>query len=249
MACGSGCCGGPPPKPAVEATAEALAGVQEPVQALPNDNDNDNQSGNNNCRDSCCDQNASVSDKAIKNESAGAEDGRCKASQPTPTNCEAACCSGLSNAAKDSDTCNAEPADDCYAPKPVDTDCDKGCCSKPAPAEPPDDCCAPKPVDTDCGKGCCSKPAPAEPADDCCAPKSVDADCGKGCCSKPAPPELQDLDDPSCCKGKSFPCCDTSCLDRLALRECTNQKDVTITHEDKRSTGQCSYDRGLFFRC
>jgi Cu2+-exporting ATPase len=29
-----------------------------------------------------------------------------------------------------------------------------------------------------------------------------------------------DIDVPHCCRGKTSPCCDTSCLERLALREC-----------------------------
>lgn len=29
-----------------------------------------------------------------------------------------------------------------------------------------------------------------------------------------------DTDAPDCCRGKIRPCCDTSCLDRLAMREC-----------------------------
>lgn len=29
-----------------------------------------------------------------------------------------------------------------------------------------------------------------------------------------------DNDAPDCCRGKVRPCCDTSCLDRLAMREC-----------------------------
>ncbi|CEL11725.1 hypothetical protein ASPCAL14822 [Aspergillus calidoustus] len=32
--------------------------------------------------------------------------------------------------------------------------------------------------------------------------------------------ELNDTNTPDCCRGKADPCCDTSCLDRLALREC-----------------------------
>ncbi|KAL4876462.1 E1-E2 ATPase-domain-containing protein [Aspergillus karnatakaensis] len=32
--------------------------------------------------------------------------------------------------------------------------------------------------------------------------------------------EREDPDNPSCCKGKSSPCCDAFCLDRIALREC-----------------------------
>lgn len=44
--------------------------------------------------------------------------------------------------------------------------------------------------------------------------------CSKGCCSAPEPPRSDDTGVPSCCEGKAAPCCDQSCLDRLALREC-----------------------------
>ncbi|KAE8149773.1 E1-E2 ATPase-domain-containing protein [Aspergillus avenaceus] len=36
----------------------------------------------------------------------------------------------------------------------------------------------------------------------------------------PQPLYTMNTDEPSCCRGKARPCCDTSCLDRLALREC-----------------------------
>ena len=44
-----------------------------------------------------------------------------------------------------------------------------------------------------------------------------------GCCppGKSSDNKAQDdTDAPSCCRGKVGPCCDTSCLDRLALRVC-----------------------------
>lgn len=30
----------------------------------------------------------------------------------------------------------------------------------------------------------------------------------------------EDANRPDCCKDKPYPCCDASCLDRIALREC-----------------------------
>lgn len=63
--------------------------------------------------------------------------------------------------------------------------------------------------------------------EDCCAPKPAtrptpDSDCKKGCCSAPKLPLSDGTQKPvsSCCEGKAAPCCDQSCLDRLALREC-----------------------------
>jgi hypothetical protein len=98
------------------------------------------------------------------------------------------------------------------------------CCGTPVPAlEPP-----PAPTATEkagaCQAGCCGgqsvETRDAEPSiqkepneekieDDCCsAGKCVD-DVAE-----------EDSDAPDCCRGKANPCCDTSCLDRLALREC-----------------------------
>ncbi|KAF4959629.1 hypothetical protein FGADI_1552 [Fusarium gaditjirri] len=50
------------------------------------------------------------------------------------------------------------------------------------------------------------EPVNNEQADDCCA---------SGSC------EMQDKDDaPECCRGKTSPCCNASCIDRIAIREC-----------------------------
>lgn len=90
-----------------------------------------------------------------------------------------------------------------------------------------------------CGGGCCSGSEPSKPdtarpgatcKDACCAgDDAVDmtksnhgASCEDACCDDTTP-ELEDPENPSCCKAKSSPCCDASCLDRLAARECTGQ--------------------------
>ena len=51
--------------------------------------------------------------------------------------------------------------------------------------------------------------ATQEQPDDCCSP-------GKSSDNKTE----NDTDAPDCCRGKVSPCCDTTCLDRLALRAC-----------------------------
>lgn len=83
-------------------------------------------------------------------------------------------------------------------------------------------------VSTPCQDACCGGPteeaqdsAGHEVKDavldnDCCASVSTEPGCNNGCCSTP---EL-----PRCCEGKTTPCCDQSCLDRLALRECENHE-------------------------
>lgn len=52
------------------------------------------------------------------------------------------------------------------------------------------------------------EPTPEKP-DDCCSP-------GRCVDNKTE----SHTDAPDCCRGKASPCCDTSCLDRLAMREC-----------------------------
>jgi hypothetical protein len=39
---------------------------------------------------------------------------------------------------------------------------------------------------------------------------------------------VYDMPAPSCCEGKASPCCDKSCLDRLALRECESRGMSTL---------------------
>jgi hypothetical protein len=86
-------------------------------------------------------------------------------------------------------------------------------------------------VTTNTADDCCADDGCSTPAvkDSCCAPvsdvKPVEAPkpasgCKSACCSSPpaAAPVVDDA--PSCCQGKKAPCCDTSCIDRLALREC-----------------------------
>lgn len=79
--------------------------------------------------------------------------------------------------------------------------------------------------------GQCDMPGQAQGAnldDECCARQPADGEevgCNKGCCQTATAtatelPGGDDMSTPSCCQGKASPCCDESCLDRLALREC-----------------------------
>ncbi|KAL2163940.1 hypothetical protein VTH06DRAFT_3153 [Thermothelomyces fergusii] len=119
-----------------------------------------------------------------------------------------------------------------------------GCCGKPAssPPEAPDSNSA-HTLDQDDGDNCCHGAkmiADENPdqrglagaahdehmhEDDCCAARPLAPSCEEDCCSAPAtapkPPRPQEIPtDYSCLEGKPAPCCDQSCLDRLALREC-----------------------------
>jgi hypothetical protein len=53
--------------------------------------------------------------------------------------------------------------------------------------------------------------------------------CADNCCDVPSPSQddnrdAESLGRPSCCTGKPSPCCDVSCLDRLAPRACGDEK-------------------------
>ncbi|KAM0484014.1 hypothetical protein ACHAP7_003516 [Fusarium lateritium] len=101
------------------------------------------------------------------------------------------------------------------------------CCGPPAPATEPVPAPIPTPIEetSSCQDSCCdsgdSDDQPLETKD----PGQGEPNPGKpnNCCSsgKCADDKAKDdTDAPDCCRGKVSPCCDTSCLDRLAMREC-----------------------------
>ncbi|KAI2671307.1 hypothetical protein LCP963914a_9668 [Penicillium roqueforti] len=96
-------------------------------------------------------------------------------------------------------------------------------CGLPTPAPEPNvtALAAPSEKPSSCQDSCCDSddtehtPAPGqktpapEKLDDCCSPEK--------CADNKSE---NHTDAPDCCRGKVSPCCDTSCLDRLAMREC-----------------------------
>lgn len=53
--------------------------------------------------------------------------------------------------------------------------------------------------------------------------REINREDSSGCCASDGCSDdkiTKDTNKPDCCRGKESPCCDTSCLDRLALREC-----------------------------
>lgn len=76
------------------------------------------------------------------------------------------------------------------------------------------DCCAPPPAVT---------PQPGVYRDLCC----VDSDNTTLAANNDLYNDKGDA--PDCCAGKTSPCCDTSCLDRLAVRECAGGPDSMHT--------------------
>ncbi|KAH7114790.1 p-type copper atpase, partial [Dactylonectria macrodidyma] len=101
------------------------------------------------------------------------------------------------------------------------------CCGPPAPATEPVAAPITAPIEetSSCQDSCCDggdsdaepletkDPGQGEPnqekPDDCCS---------SGKCADDKAKDVTDAHD--CCRGKVGPCCDTSCLDRLAMREC-----------------------------
>ncbi len=73
-----------------------------------------------------------------------------------------------------------------------------------------------------CRNSCCDSDV-AEPLDTASGQKELTPEKSDDCWS---PGKYTDnktenhTDAPDCCRGKGSPCCDTSCLDRLAMREC-----------------------------
>ncbi|KAJ4310936.1 hypothetical protein N0V84_010707 [Fusarium piperis] len=116
------------------------------------------------------------------------------------------------------------------------------CCPRPDPAPAPAP--APEPVvtqaqtpaqaqdDASCQDSCCddgeSEGSIPQEADDCCA---------SGSCADEKPKD--DSDAPDCCRGKISPCCDASCLDRIAKREC-EMSAAGLTGQSKDATGGTS---------
>ena len=111
--------------------------------------------------------------------------------------------------------------------------CGSGCCGLPQslpttrPTQPTQSTSTPQLVLGDADSCCNIQVQPAH--------SSVD-DCQDACCDDQArdvPPNdshgscnaapIGSVDVPSCCEGRPFPCCDSSCIDRLALRECASE--------------------------
>jgi Cu2+-exporting ATPase len=110
--------------------------------------------------------------------------------------------------------------DGCKPPGIVSTGCQNGCCSGPAKK-------------TQGGVGCGTRDTKVD--NTCCTPKSVDHGYKKSFRSAPEQSRVDGPDRPSCCNDKVFPCCDVSCLDRIALRECENEMQAAQVEEASKS--------------
>ncbi|KAK1725214.1 copper-translocating P-type ATPase [Colletotrichum acutatum] len=117
------------------------------------------------------------------------------------------------------------------------------------------DSCAPNPKD--CSSGCCGLATGKIPTDSLEttsiggiagrqiavtksggdeALKICSDDGKKGCCFSGPAPDFRGEKTPSCCEGKTSPCCDSTCIDRLALRECASGKASNLRQSHQVST-------------
>ncbi|KAI1214146.1 heavy metal translocatin [Annulohypoxylon truncatum] len=222
--CKSGCCS--PPQPKLE---------PEPEPEIQKEDD-------------CCNSGCCASDKAsevveeddcckppVEDGGCQSDDDCCKPAKPIENSgCKDACCKPKEKPSA-VDTC-CQPASSITAPA-----CSGGCCGPKNEKDDKDSCCEPAEsiVDDCCKDSCCD--TKEEVKDDCCSPsKEVPRDddsCKDACCSSVKPDEIE----PSCCEGKQKPCCDSTCIDRLVLRETAFEKqddDSTINSDQGPSSSK-----------
>ena len=179
------------------------------------------------CEDRCCGQDTV------------AETDDCCGDSPVdeePDPCANGCCGSTTKqddgcaGEKGDDVCGDGCCDEAASEIKAEDACKDACCGSKEEAVPDikekaikdcnDGCCDVEPAqvtktDNNCSDSCCDKPEPAQPS-------NADNHCSDGCCDSKAQPK-KDTEDPTvpdCCRGKPSPCCDESCLERLALREC-----------------------------
>ncbi|KAL4935202.1 hypothetical protein BDV06DRAFT_234534 [Aspergillus oleicola] len=74
-----------------------------------------------------------------------------------------------------------------------------------------------------CSSACCGGQRKEIKPRDACVPQTPGQGHTLSRCSTQKPQE-EDPNEPSCCKDKPSPCCDISCVDRIALRECDKRQ-------------------------
>lgn len=222
----------------------AAAQQTNPSQATPGRDDCCEAVANKpSCQDNCCDSDS---------DSAGCGDGNDDCCQPTDSCCDAKPTKLISETAE---TCkegcceesDGEVDDCCNETQHQEVvtgtdDCQAGCCGE-SPSKP-SSCKPSKPLEKakSCSKdagGCCgnnvvSEPEPAQ-QDDCCSGR--DAICSGAKESGAADVANRGSDEVmDCCRGKPSPCCDESCLDRLALRECDTGSESSCCKKPTKCT-------------
>ncbi|KAK2737479.1 P-type cation-transporting ATPase 2 [Colletotrichum kahawae] len=148
------------------------------------------------CQDGCCGSvNVEQDDcgKGVSSVDTGVVDSCCVSNTATEENCKKKCCGD--DTIKETNVASADKVT-------LKDDCKKGCCG---------DSVEDDSGIVDVGNNA-SKP------NESCGPKvKAEENCNKSCFLK-----SQEEKVPSCCEGKTSPCCDSTCIERLALRECTS---------------------------
>ncbi|KAK0622512.1 E1-E2 ATPase-domain-containing protein [Immersiella caudata] len=152
-----------------------------------------------------------------------------------------ACGSGCCGPPKDPEPATCSPLADHATPSTQEND--NGCCAPDSNSDDgcKDSCCGdgsesaadekPQSATAVCQTGCCGEreanvPAAGSPlrcddGQDQCAPAAATPQDKEDCCTPAQPPaKVLNATKPECCDGTTVPCCDDSCLDRLALRAC-----------------------------
>lgn len=144
--------------------------------------------------------------------------------------CNDACCAGESSKGICEDACctSAQPSGSYKAKVEDEPDntCVDACCADEGPSHVQS-----TGGQDHCGDACCTDQgsheaesaalkAPVSCQEGCCAVEDESGpDCEDACCMSDAQ-AVKNSVDPDCCKDKPSPCCNVSCLDRLATREC-----------------------------
>ncbi|KAJ4209873.1 hypothetical protein NW767_000151 [Fusarium falciforme] len=114
------------------------------------------------------------------------------------------------------------------------------CCPRPDPGPAPEPVVTQAPAQVEdnasCQDSCCND-GESEPSQKASVPQEADNCCASGSCADEKPND--DSDAPDCCRGKISPCCDASCLDRIAMREC-KMSAAGLTGQSRDATGRTS---------
>ncbi|KAI0138972.1 copper-translocating P-t [Hypoxylon sp. NC0597] len=106
-------------------------------------------------------------------------------------------------------------------------DCQDACCADSPAASLKDECCDLGGSNAENANDACEATNGAGGNEACSAgPAATEDDCKDACCATTASiaptPSI-----PDCCEGKASPCCDESCVERLAHRSCENDNMST----------------------
>lgn len=193
-----------------EATTTPPPPQQQPQQQPQNAGPSNTSGESSTEGDGCCD----VEESRVSEDSCAK--GCCESSKPVPATVTATC----------ADACCAEEDEQPEAITEAKTEeaCGDGCCAGGGPSKT-----TKAKLGATCEDACCDGDAVEVASTD------SGASCKDACCEDEKP-EPEDPKDPSCCKGKASPCCDASCLDRLAARECAGRASC--------SSSQAACDKG-----